>query len=523
VLRFAPAAAARATEQGAHREAAAQYEAALAFADDEPPEVRAELQERRARECFLIDDSPGAIAALEDALACRRARPDARREAGALTALANALWCPGRIAEAHACVERAVALLDRDPPSQELAAACGVLATLHKDAESREAARRWATRAATLAEALGDDELALQTKVTLHGAEFVAGEPGARARLEACAETGARAGFHEQVGRVWVHLAWGGLRRREYARTGADLMGGLDHARRHGLDLHELYLVGYRASWELDQGRWDEALGLAATALRHTRVSRVPRILGLVVTGLVAARRKEAGAHALLDEALTSALPSGELQRIAPAAAARAELAWLERDPGGVEAATAQALGLAVERGVGSVAGELALWRRRAGLDVDSEVEVPDPYAPNWEVAATFWDREGCPYEAALCRADSDDEGAQRRALEQLQSLGAAAAAAIVARRLRERGVRGVPRGPIARSRRNAAGLTARELEVLRLVAQGLHNSEVAERLFLSRRTVDAHVSAILRKLDVRTRGQASAEAVRLGVVAEDR
>ena len=56
---------------------------------------------------------------------------------------------------------------------------------------------------------------------------------------------------------------------------------------------------------------------------------------------------------------------------------------------------------------------------------------------------------------------------------------------------------------------------------MLALVAQGLRNSDVAERLFLSPKTVDHHVSAILRKLDVRTRGEASAEAVRLGLTSQ--
>ncbi len=51
------------------------------------------------------------------------------------------------------------------------------------------------------------------------------------------------------------------------------------------------------------------------------------------------------------------------------------------------------------------------------------------------------------------------------------------------------------------------------------LLAEGLRNAEIAERLVVSERTVDHHVSAILRKLDARTRGQAAAEAMRLGVV----
>jgi DNA-binding NarL/FixJ family response regulator len=88
-----------------------------------------------------------------------------------------------------------------------------------------------------------------------------------------------------------------------------------------------------------------------------------------------------------------------------------------------------------------------------------------------------------------------------------------------VARRLRELGERGLPRGPRPKTRANPAGLTARELEVLRLVTEGLRNAQIAERLVLSEKTVDHHVSAILRKLDVRSRGEATAEAARLGLL----
>jgi DNA-binding CsgD family transcriptional regulator len=247
------------------------------------------------------------------------------------------------------------------------------------------------------------------------------------------------------------------------------------------------------------------------------------------VLALVRARRGDPEVWPLLREAWTMAEPTGELPRIAPVACARAEAAWLEGDRDQVDEATRAALELALECNACWAIGELAAWRRRAGLDVDRDLSgrAVEPYARelagDYEAAARAWAALGCPYEAALAFAEVPGEEPVRLALEALQGLGARPAAAIVARKLRERGVRDVPSGPRKAARENPAGLTARELEVLALVSEGMRNAEIAERLVLSEKTVDHHVSAILRKLGVSSRGRAAAEAVRLGLVAPDR
>src|SRR5438445_99867 len=105
-----------------------------------------------------------------------------------------------------------------------------------------------------------------------------------------------------------------------------------------------------------------------------------------------------------------------------------------------------------------------------------------------------------------------DEARAMASAGIELQRLGARTAAAVAARRLRELGARGLPRGPRETTRENAFQLTQRETEVLELVAQGLRDADIAERLFLSEKTVNHHVSAILRKLGVSTRTQAAAQ-----------
>ena len=195
---------------------------------------------------------------------------------------------------------------------------------------------------------------------------------------------------------------------------------------------------------------------------------------------------------------------------------ARAEAAWLAGDRARVAAETEDALALArrCDAPLGDRRARLlapARGRRRGRSTATSPSRTRSSSPARSSRPPRAGPRCGCPYEAALALAGADDEALLRRALDELRALGADRGRPPSSRRrLRERGAANLPRGPRPATRENPAQLTARELEVLALVADGLRNRDIAERLFLSPKTVDHHVSAILRKLGARTRGEAA-------------
>jgi predicted ATPase/DNA-binding CsgD family transcriptional regulator len=525
VLRVAPAAAEQAARVGAYREAAAQYARALRFAGDLSETRRAELLEGRSRACYLADDQVEAIAVIEEAIACRRRAGDAPKEARALSELSRYLGCRGLVTEAEQAVHEATRLVTEQPGGRELACVYAARAWLSGGARGRvevESCLELADTAIKLAQRYDDHATALDALVTRGTAALRRDAAAGQAALEHAVALGRKWGNAEQVARALNNLGGFGAERHNHEIANTYLAAALEYCIDHDLDLWRINVLALIARSQLDQGRWTEAADTATLLLQDPRDSPWPHHEALLVLGLVRGRRGDPGARDAVDEACAVGVPADEFNAIVDLAAAAAEIAWLERRPNDVEHSTAELLAEAVERGAADAISRISYWRRITGLSVDAPAEADSPYAlalaGHWIEAAAAWDQLGCPYESALALSQSDDEDALRRALEELQGLGARPAAAIVARRLRQRGARRVRRGPRPSTRENPANLTARELEVLALVAEGFRNAEIAERLFLSERTVAHHVSALLRKLDVSTRGKAGAAAARLGI-----
>jgi len=528
VLRFAPAAGARAASLGAHREAAAQYARALRYAGGLADDARADLLEPLAVELYGTGQVDDALAAQEEAVGCRRRAGDRLAEGDALRSLGRYLGFAGRAEAGFVALREAVSVLEELPPGRERALAYATLSQRLLNWEDFDEALVWGKKALELAESLGDTEATIYALTNLGGARFRSDDPAGAPELERAFALARDAGLDELACRAIVNLGLCAMRARMLDAGEQWLSQARAYAEERGLDLWRVYAEAVLARLQLDRGDWDHAERTARHVLADARAWWIHQLLALSVRGLARARRGDPAAAEALERAWQLAAPSGEPTWVGPVGAARAEAAWLTGDAAKVAAATEPALDLARRHQAVWAVNELLCWRRRAGLEDEPKVVSSGPYAlevaGDWRGAAAWWHEAGCPYEAALALADSDEPEELRESLDALQSMGASAAAAIVARRLRSQGERGLPRGPRAATRANPAGLTARELDVLALVAEGLRNAQIAERLFLSEKTVDHHVSAVLRKLDVHSRIDAAraAQVLGIGIGAKD-
>ena len=524
VLRYAPEAARQAAAVSGHREAVGHYRAALAHAERLPPAARAELLEGYSFQAYLSGLAQEALEARRAALRIREAEPTSPERLGeSLRWLSRLSWWAGRRAEAEAAAARAIAVLERAAPGHQLAMAYSNQAQLDLLANRTEPALAWAGRALELARRLGDQETLTHALNNIGSARLGSGDQRGRADLEQAFEVAVAAGLEDDAARALVNLASTDVEYRQYRHARRDLDRAVAYTVEHDLAGNAQYMQGMRARLRLDQGDWAGAEQDARAALAELEPRRQgPRAVdALVVLGLLQARRGDPDADGTLEEAAARALPTGELQWVGQVAAARAEHAWLH---GALErTATEAATGfeLAVEAAHPWFAGELACWLWRAGALPAVPAVAAEPYrlllAGEWRGSAHAWQELGCPYEQAQALALGDEE-ACLRALGLLDGLGARQPAQRLRRQLRRRGTLRVPRGPIRATAANPAGLTGRQVEVLGLLAQGLSNAEIAARLSLSAKTVEHHVSALLAKLGVGSRGQAAEAARRLGL-----
>ena len=334
----------------------------------------------------------------------------------------------------------------------------------------------------------------------------------------------ALAGGHEyRVGETFAGLYWmycGDLRNEEGEQLYNQAMAYCDV---HEIGTSSNCLLADHAGVFEKLGRWDDCLSITHAMLDERSLCPTNRMQPLTYQAKVMARRGQDGYWPDLDEAMHLALGLDEPEWLLFVQVARIEAYWLE---GRLDAARAE-----LDRARDASAGVIVPYQRWAGLwarRLTGAAEPIDlePFASqaggNAAHAAELWDRLGYRYEAALALLDTKEEANLREALARLVDLGAEAAARVVRHTMRDLGMRSIPAGARTATRAHPRGLTPREQEILQLLARGNSNEEISGSLFISVRTVENHVSAILAKLGTDSRKGAAVEARKLGLAPQD-
>jgi DNA-binding CsgD family transcriptional regulator len=533
VLRYATAAGRAAARSGAHTQAAAFFETALERGAPEAEADEAELLELLADECYLLDRLGDAIAASQRAMRLRERTQDTAGLSTNHHALSVYHWYNAErpLAERHAAAAADVLLADpamvADMDQARLGHALAMQAYLALQANDLERAKHLIGQVEVAVPRTDDPTLVVRSRLIRGICAVQAGEAGSREATLAVLE-GAHEDFDEVYSSGYSNLTYLDVEQRRL-RQASDLLGfTLPLTIERDLPICRVWQLGSRGRLRLLRGDWAEAVADAEDVLGGPGAP-LARTWPHLLRGLVALRRG-GDPDADLEEAWRLARRFDEPIRLLPAAAALIERAWLRGTTDPREPECRALLTAATGVGLEWARGELLSWLRRldadrrvaATLPLDADL-VAEPYrleqAGSFEAAAAVWASLSAPYDQALALVDAGTADSTRVGLDLLDRLGADQVAAKVRQDLRRHGTAVVPSRRREATLANPAGLTTRQVEILGLLADGSTNAEIAERLYISTKTVDHHVSALLSKLQVGSRRDAVRRGTELGIL----
>lgn len=510
--RYSLQAAEEAARIGTHRQAAFHYSNALEHSSAMSDETLDAALLDAAKEHSVINAFGKA-----SELAARRIglTDDDRSRARARAWLA---FFRSRENDLPACREEssaAIEILRREPPSEELALALAIAAWTEFCEGNREDAITYGDEAITVSREVGALHVEVHAATTAGTARALMNDPSGLPQVEEAARIGVENELGEFAARALNTLGnlplWHG-RFRE-AREKFDRL--LEYTRAHELDAWYIAAIGTRAWINVALAEWDDA-DLDLEVVFGQKTCRQTEIEILVATARLRARRGDPGAVDLIDKALVETERFLDHESLVIVCALAMEAAWIGLLPMEVALRRYEALLRAPALASDSSGrGQLGYWAKRLDLD-PPEGRIPGAAGLEWSgavaEAAQWWDERGFPVEAAIGSAmiPGRDLG---EVFSTLSSLGAEGVIRGLQRELQRRGVRQIPRGERPTTRQHPAGLTSRQAEVLRLMASGMSNADIAEQLFISEKTASHHVSAILAKLNVTSRLQAVAMA----------
>jgi len=513
IVRLAPRAAREALDVEGYREAAAHFRTVEPYLDRVATTERAAIVSEWARaEAYL--DNAEALEILDRALAIHRTVGNDLSLASALTFAARVNEVNARSDAADACAAEALEILQSYPSSVELAHTTSQLSWLSMMRSDWRSAIELAERAITLAEATGEELAAIYALNNKGTAMYCAGDSDGFEYLEEARRRADAGGYAFEETRALINMASAVGVHREVERTLDLAARARDTAIGYEIRALEGHAHAQYAEATLLSGEWavaESAAYEAALATNQYTLAYADMVLGTLL-----AKQGRPEAAAVLSRNWERAAASGEMQVLCPAAAAGAEYMWLsdEEDPDKLEQFVAVLDEASMEDRDPWRAGILAFWLWKLGAISETPSGIAPPYQQIMEgrsdEAASIFEAKSIPYERALALMHSNEES-QLQALTIFETLGAAPISGKLRESLRLKGV-AVPRN-MGRRARSHAGLTARQTEVLQLLDEDLSNAQIADQLFVSSRTVEHHVAAILTKLDASTRHEAVSEA----------
>lgn len=524
VVHYAPIAARQAATLGAHTEATKLYFSAIEYYQGKDPDMLVSLYEPFAYECYLTNRMKEAIIYQQKVARIWQEKGNPEKVGDSLWFLSRLWWFDGNRRQAERFAQEAIDVLVDQPPSRPKAMAFSNMSQLKMLSDQTVECIHWGQKAIGIANELGDEEILTHAYNNVGSVQMRV--PAYRQKgldlLKRSLDIALRRHLHEHAARAYTNMASNAILLKDYALATTTLNEGIHYCEELELDSWRTYMLSWKARLLLDTGHWTGAATIAEQLIRSETQASIVKILALVVIGTIRMRNNEADALPLLLEARTKAFEAMELQRVLAALTALLEYEWITGQPILEKAAIEYVIGLISQGGTLRESSEFDFWLWKVRGEQIPMHEVHARYRADHPAmamdAAAGWERLGCPYEQALFLFEGDDD-AKRQAIGIVHRLGATAVYEKMKLEMRSEGIRSIPRGSRKTTRDNPAQLTERELGVLELLKEGLQNKEIGSRLFISAKTVDHHISAILSKLDVDTRTKAVREAIRLGIM----